>query len=71
MSESDGEWICVYTSDQPHRIKIVKMVLEDNNITSFEVNKRDSAYISIGEIQLYVQAADAALAGFLIKKNEL
>ncbi len=71
MHERDGDWVCVYASDQPHQVNIVKMVLEDNNITSFEINKQDSAYIAIGEIQLYVQASDAALAGFIIKINEL
>jgi hypothetical protein len=71
MHDKDPDWVCIYTSTLPHKVSIVKAVLEDNQITSFEINKKDSAYIAIGEIDLYVQTKDAVLAEFLIKKHEL
>ena len=71
MVENNPEWIKIYTSVQPHKVQIVKAVLEDNQVQSFEVNKKDSSYIFMGEVDLYVHRDDAVLAAFLIKSNEL
>ncbi len=71
MVQSDPDWIMVYTSSLPYKITIVKAVLEDNQIKSFEVNKQDSSYISIGEIDLYVHRNEEVLARFLIKTHDL
>jgi len=67
----DSGWRCVYVSDQPHRVEIAKAVLKENNIESVEINKRDSTYITIGEIELYVKNEDATLARIIIQQNEL
>ena len=69
--ENDPDWIMVYTNSQPHKINIVKAVLEDNQIRSFEVNKKDSAYTFIGDIDLYVHKSEEVLARFLIKTHDL
>ena len=71
MDERNQEWVRVYTSTFPHKISIVKAVLEENQIASFEVNKKDSAYIAIGEIDLFVNKDDSVLAEFLIKSHNL
>ena len=71
MVQNDPDWIMVYTSSQPHKINIVKAVLEDNQIRAFEVNKKDSAYTFIGEINLYVHRNEEVLARFLIKTHDL
>lgn len=65
------DWIKVYTSDQVYKIMLVKGVLEENNIKSFEVNKKDSSYGMIGEVELYVQQGDSILARFIIQENSL
>lgn len=67
----DSGWMCIYASDQPHRVEIAKAVLKDNNIESVEINKRDSTYITVGEVELYVKNEDAALARIIIQQNEL
>ena len=67
----NDQWVKVYTSTFPHKVQIVQSVLSDNNIQSFEVNKKDSAYIFIGEVELYVHEKDVVLADFLIKSNDL
>jgi hypothetical protein len=64
-------WIRIYASGQSHKISIVSAVLADNNIESYEINKMDSAYNAIGEIELYVSVEDEVLARFIIKQNEL
>jgi len=71
MDQNTTDWIMVYTSSLPHKINIVKAVLEDNQINSFEVNKKDSAYIFIGDIDLFVHKNDEVLSRFLIKTHDL
>lgn len=71
MDQNTADWIMVYTSSLPHKINIVKAVLEDNQINSFEVNKKDSAYIFIGDIDLFVHKNDEVLSRFLIKTHDL
>lgn len=64
-------WVKVYSSNQPHKVSIVSAILADNDIESHEINKIDSAYNTIGEIELYVPEESAVLAVFFIKQNEL
>jgi len=64
-------WQQIYFSDKMHLIEIVRAVLAENNIESFVVNKQDSTYITIGDIELYVKGEDVVLAKFLIDKNNL
>jgi hypothetical protein len=68
---NNEDWVLVYTSDQPHKVEIVKAFLEDNQISTVDVNKRDSSYIFIGDIELYARKEDAVLAAFLIKEHQL
>jgi hypothetical protein len=65
------EWIPVYRSELPHRVAIAKAVLADSGIVSMELNKKDSTYIILGEIELYVRPEDAALAKIIIEQNQL
>jgi hypothetical protein len=69
--EARPEWVKIYSSTLPHKVNIVKAFLEDNHIKSFDIDKKDSSYTFIGEIELYVQQPDAVLARFLIEKNGL
>ena len=71
MKDPGPEFVKVYTSTLPHKIQIVSAVLEDNGIKSFEINRKDSAYTFMGEIDLFVNGKDEVLAKFLIKSNEL
>ena len=64
-------WQLVFRSDQPHMVEIAKAVLQDSGIHVVEVNRKDSTYISLGEIELYVQATEAPLAKVILEQNEL
>ena len=66
-----NDWVKIYSSDAIHKIEIIKAVLDDSGIASFEVNKKDSSYISVGEIELYVKAGDEILAKVIINNNKL
>jgi hypothetical protein len=64
-------WQRIYFSDKPHLVEIAKSILEDNHIESVIVDKRDSSYISIGELELFVKDDDVILAKLIIEKNNL
>jgi hypothetical protein len=64
-------WQRIYFSDKPHLIEIAKAILKDNQIESVIVDKRDSSYITIGEMELYVKDNDIILAKFLLEQNNL
>ena len=64
-------WERVYFSDKPHLVEIVRAILEGNQISCVVVDKRDSSYITIGDVELYVKDKDIVLAKFLISKNNL
>ncbi len=67
----DNNWQCIYFSNQLHKIEIVRAVLEDHDIKSVAVDKRDSSYISVGDIEVYVPNEDAILAKIIIEQNDL
>jgi hypothetical protein len=64
-------WQRIYFSDKPHLIEIAKAILKDNQIESVIMDKRDSSYITIGEMELYVKDIDIILAKFLLEQNNL
>jgi hypothetical protein len=67
----EKDWVNIYSSVYQHKVEIVKAVLEDNGITSVIINKQDSVYTSIGEIELYVNVDNEVLSKFLISENSL
>ena len=67
----DKGWQLIYSSDKQHLVEIVKAVLEDNGIETFELNKKDSTYITVGEIELYVKTEEVSLARIIIEQNKL
>ncbi len=67
----EKEWKSIYISNKMHMVEIVKAVLADNDIPSVVVDKRDSSYISIGDIEVYVSEENAILAHVIIEQNKL
>lgn len=65
----DG-WVKIYSSDSPLQIEIAKSVLNENNIDSMEVSKKDSVYI-FGEIELYVKDDNAIISKIILTQNNL
>ena len=64
-------WQQIYFSDKMHLIEIVKAVLTDDNIETFEVNKNDSTHIMMGGVELYVKDLDVMRAKYLIEQHDL
>jgi len=63
-------WKKIYSTTYLHKAEIAKAVLQDNNIDTMILNKRDSMYL-IGEIELYALQDNFLKAINIIKKNEL
>ena len=49
-------WQLVYSTGQTHLAEIMKSVLHDQGIETFVVDKRDSSYVALGEIEFYVSS---------------
>ncbi len=66
----EDNWQKVYSSSFEHKVEIVSAVLEDHEISSVVINKKDSAYL-FGELELYVQAENVLRAKQIINKESL
>jgi len=64
-------WQCIYFSNLLHKIEIVRSVLMDHEIKSVVVDKRDSNYIMVGDIEVYVPNEEAILAKIIIDQIDL
>ena len=67
MQEQSVQWSRVYTTSDRIEAGIVKSMLEDNDIPVVEMNKQESAYVVIGEIELMVPTDSHREALQLIK----
>ena len=47
-------WYKIYTTDSYTEANIIKGMLEENSIKAILLNKQDSSYLFLGEIELYV-----------------
>ncbi|MGK7391447.1 MAG: putative signal transducing protein [Candidatus Cyclobacteriaceae bacterium M2_1C_046] len=47
-------WKSVYKTKERYKAEIVKDVLEDHGISAVMVNKQDSSYVIIGELEIHV-----------------
>ncbi len=65
------KWIALFSSPHEHRIQFAKVLLMEEGIEAIAVNKKDSAYVLIGEIELFVRGEDFIRANYLLKKNKL
>ncbi len=66
----DYNWIKIYTSTDPFKIELLKGFLNENNIMAMSINKKDSSYLSFGEIELLVNEKDVMKAKTLRTKQE-
>ena len=60
----------IYSSSQIYKAEIIRGFLEENDILSVIINKKDSAYL-FGEAELYVKVDDAFRAKQLILKQNI
>ena len=66
----EKRWERIYSTDKPHLVSIVREILDENDIESVEVNKKDSVY-GIGDIEIFVHEKDVVTARVLVLENKL
>ncbi|HQH40967.1 MAG TPA: DUF2007 domain-containing protein [Bacteroidales bacterium] len=59
-------WTLVYTTDKDFHAHMLQQMLNDNDIPVVLINKKDSAYVVIGDIEVYVPAEFAVKAIHLL-----
>lgn len=64
-------WIKVYSSNNLQHIELLKHILKESGIDAIVLNKQDSAYVSIGEIDLMVNGRDVLRSKKIITETKL
>ena len=54
----DEQWEVIFSSTALYRVEMLKSLLQEENIPAVMINKQDSSYIVIGEIELYIKRED-------------
>ena len=67
----EKDWVAIFSTDKEYQAHIVKDMLEENGINSVIINKQDSAYITIGEAEVYVKNDNAVKAKYLIENLKI
>ena len=63
----EKNWVKIYESDNEVKIEMARQLLEENNIESVVINKKDRAY-GFGEFELYCMRDYVIRAKLLIKE---
>ena len=58
-----------FSSNQSFEIELIKAKLGENNIESYILNKQDSAYVVIGEVEIYVERDDIERAKVILNDS--
>jgi hypothetical protein len=66
----ENGWQKVFSSQLLHQVEIIRAVLAENDINSVVVDKRDSSYVMLGDINIFVRNEDAILARIIIEQNK-
>lgn len=66
----NADFHLLFTSTRPLEIEAAAAALEDQDIPSFQINKRDTSYI-FGEIELYVRPSDFDRARSILLEHSL
>ncbi len=66
----EKDWVLIFETNKDFEAEMVKGMLEENNISVFVINKKDSAYL-FGNIELYVLPENIIEAKTFIKDFNL
>ncbi|MBN8702507.1 MAG: DUF2007 domain-containing protein [Bacteroidetes bacterium] len=64
----EKDWEKVYSTSQAHQAEMIKTILEENEIECVLINRQDSFYKFIGELDLYVNRDKIIKAKTIINK---
>ncbi len=61
-------WKSVIASGDEYLVSIAKDLLQDNGIESVVISHKDSSYVWLGEVELYVRDEDESMANEVLKQ---
>lgn len=64
-------WVKVYSSPNLQHVELLRHLLKENDIEAIVMNKQDSIYVTIGEIELLVNRDKVLLAKKIISEAKL
>jgi len=63
-------WEKIYTTEDTFKAELLRTMLKEHGIECVVMNKKDSAYIMIGEVEIFVKHDDVLRALNLIRKHD-
>lgn len=60
-------WVLIRSFRDIFTAEIARQTLLNANVEAVVVNKRDSSYVTLGDVELYVEPASVAMANELLK----
>jgi hypothetical protein len=67
----EKDWTLVYTVDTQYKAQLAEQILAGEGINSVIMNKRDSAYKSFGEFEIYVNIEFAEQAKKILQDSKI
>jgi hypothetical protein len=67
----EDNWVSIYTTDKTWQAEIAKQVLLENGIEAVIINKRDSSYLTFGEVEVYVSIENTEKSKKLLTNIEI
>jgi len=59
----------LFSSNQSFEVELLKATLEENGIAAYILNKQDSAYVVIGDLELYVEETELESAKAILSRQ--
>jgi hypothetical protein len=59
---SKEHWEKIYGTNAEYQAQILMALLEEEDIISIIINKKDSSYLAFGEVEVYVKSEDVLKA---------
>jgi hypothetical protein len=67
----EDDWISIFSTDKPWQAEIAKQILQENGVDSVIIKRKDSSYLSFGDVDVYVSSENAELSKKLLKDIEI
>jgi hypothetical protein len=64
-------WVTVYSSTNLQHVELLRHLLKEEDIDAIVMNRQDSAYVTIGEIDLMVKGPEVVRAKKIISEAKL
>ena len=67
----EKDWVIVYTVDKSYKTQLALEILNEQSIQGVVIDKKDSAYLSFGDFEIYVNKKYETIARELLQKSNI